>query len=90
MNTESVIVRKVGVSSLGKLVGTVQAIVGLAVGIIAAIVGTVSVVSNSGASVLMNLFCAVGIVLVGLVVYPLVAFLIGWLYAPICSVCLCR
>ena len=88
MTTESVVIRKVGISSLGKLVGTVQAIVGLAIGIVGSIIGTVSVVSSSNESVLMNIFYAIGIMLVGIVVYPLIAFLIGWLYGALVAVVL--
>lgn len=88
MTTETVIVRKVGISSLGKLVGTVQAVVGLAIGIVAAIVGTVSVVSNNGNSLITNLLLSVGVVLLSVVVYPLVAFLIGWLYGALVAVVL--
>ena len=88
MRTESVVIRKVGISSLGKLVGTVQAIVGLAIGIIGAIVGTVSVVSNNENSLGTNILLSIGIVLVGVVVYPLIAFLIGWLYGALVAVVL--
>ena len=88
MATESVVVRKVGISSLGKLVGTVQAIVGLAIGIVASIVGTDSVVSNNENSLITNILLSIGVVLVGVVVYPLVAFLIGWLYGALVAVVL--
>lgn len=88
MATESVVVRKIGISSLGKLVGTVQAVVGLAIGIVAAIVGTVNVVSTSNESLVANILLAIGIVLLSIVVYPLVAFLIGWLYGALVAVVL--
>lgn len=88
MQTESVIVRKIGVSSLGKLVGTVQAIVGLAIGIVASIVGTVNIVSTYSDSFFSNLLLSIGVVLLGVVVYPVVAFMLGWLYGALVAVVL--
>jgi CHASE2 domain-containing sensor protein len=80
---QRLLVQKVGVSSLGKLFGSVNGIVGLAIGLISSIVTTVSVISNNNYSVLTDIFAAVGIVLLGVVVYPLVLFAVGWLYGAI-------
>ena len=79
-------VTRVGVGSLGKLVGIVNAIVALAIGIIASIVTTVGVISNNDFSVLGDVFTALGIALFGLIVYPLLWFAFGWLYGALIAV----
>jgi hypothetical protein len=80
---QKVLVQKVGVSSLGKLFGTVNAIIGVVIGTISAIVSTVSVIANNNYGVLTDIFVSIGIVLLGVVVYPLVLFVVGWLYGAI-------
>lgn len=76
-------ITEVGISSLGKLVGTVNAIVALAVGVVASIVTTVGVISNNNYSTLTDILVSIGIVLVGVIVYPLLAFLVGWVYGAL-------
>lgn len=78
-------IQKVGVGSLGKLFGTVNGIIGLAIGLVSSIVATVGVISNNNYSVLTDIFSAIGIVLVGVVVYPLVLFALGWVYGAIAA-----
>ena len=78
-----ILLQKVGVSSLGKLFGTVNAIIGVIIGTVSAIVTTVSVVANNDYGVLTDVFVAIGITLVGVVVYPLVLFAMGWLYGAV-------
>lgn len=80
---KKLLVQKVGVGSLGKLFGVVNAIIGLIVGTVSAIVSTVSVISNNNYGVITDIFVAIGITLFGVVVYPLVLFAFGWLYGAI-------
>ena len=83
MEGEKVIVRKIGVSSLGKLAGSVQAIIGIAVGVIASVVAVVSVISNNDYGILTDILVSAGIVIASVIVWPLVLFLGGWLYGAL-------
>jgi cell division protein FtsX len=80
---KNVTITKVGVGSLGKLLGAANAIISLIIGIIAAVVSTISVIANNNYSVLQDVFVALGIVFGYVLVLPLVAFAIGWLYGAI-------
>lgn len=77
---------KVGVGSLGKLVGTVNAIVALAIGVIGSIVSTVGVISNNDYNLFVDILVAIGITLMGIVVYPLIGFVFGWLYGALIAI----
>ncbi len=79
----SIIVQKTGVSSIGRLIGTVNLIVGLVVGFLASIVGIVSYLSYNSNGVVADIFISIGILLVGVIVYPLVLFALGWLYGAL-------
>lgn len=76
-------VTRVGVASIGKLFGTVNLIVALAIGIIAAVAGTVAFFNADTYTFFEGLLGAMSIVLTGLVLYPLVAFALGWLYGAL-------
>lgn len=80
---KELVVHKVGVGSLGRLVGTWAAIVGLIVGVLAAIVSVVSVFANNDYSVLGGVFVSVLIVLGWIVLYPVVMFAFGWIQGAI-------
>lgn len=73
-------VTKVGVLSIGKLFGTVNLIVGLAVGIIAAVAGNVAYFGAGEYTFFEGLLGSLAIVLSAIVLYPLVMFALGWLY----------
>lgn len=79
-------ITRIEVGSLAKLVGIVNAIVALALGIISAIVATVGVVSNNDYSILSDVLIAIGIALFGLVIYPLIFFAFGWLYGALIAI----
>lgn len=80
---KEVTITEVGVGSLGKLLGAANAIISLIVGAIAAIVSTLSVIANNNYSLFTDIFVAVGIILAYIIVLPLIAFGIGWLYGAI-------
>lgn len=80
---KEVTIVEVGVGSLGKLLGSANAIIALIIGVISAVVSTVSVIANSHYSALENIFVALGIVLGHLLLLPLIAFALGWLYGAI-------
>lgn len=76
----NITVTKVGVLSIGKLIGTVNVIVGLAIGIIAAIAATVTYLTSNSLGFFEGLLGSLAIVLTAVVLYPLVMFAFGWLY----------
>ena len=84
--TKKISIVKVGVGSLGKLLGTVNAIITLAVGLIGAIVSTVGVISNNDFNLFVDILVSIGIVLFGVIVYPIIGFVFGWLYGALVAV----
>ena len=78
--TKKVNITKVKTGSLAKLIGTLNAIIMLAVGIVFSVTATVAVIANNDFSVLEDVFAALTIVLVGFVIYPLIGFAFGWIY----------
>lgn len=70
-------------TSVAKLVGTLNAIILLAIGIVFAITATVAVISNNDFTILEDILASFAIVMVGMVVYPLVGFAFGWLYGAL-------
>lgn len=83
---KKIMVTHVGAGSIGRLVGTVNAIFALASGIIGSIVAASAVLSANDYGVLGNIGVSVGIVAVGVVVVPLLAFVFGWLYGALIGV----
>lgn len=77
------VIHKVGVGSLGRLIGTWFAIVGLVVGLLSAVVSTVSVFANNSYSILAGIGIGALIVIGWVVVYPVVMYFIGWLQGAI-------
>lgn len=83
---KNVTVTHVGASSIGRLVGTVNAIFALAGGLVASIVAISNVVATHDYSVLMNIGISAAIIIGGIVVMPLFAFVFGWLYGALIGV----
>lgn len=81
----TITVTKVGVLSIGKLFGTVNLIVGLAVGLIAAVGGVVAYFSSGNYEFFEGLLGSLAIILSAIVLYPLVMFAFGWLYGVLAS-----
>lgn len=79
----NITVTKVGVLSIGKLIGTVNLIVGLAIGLIAAVAGTVAYFSAGSYEFFEGLLGMLAIILTAVVLYPLVMFAFGWLYGAL-------
>ncbi len=72
-------VHTIGVVSLGKLIGTYAAIIGLLVGIVSSISGLVAVIANNDYSVLQNIFYSIAILAAGFILVPIVWFILGWI-----------
>ncbi len=81
----SITVTRVGVRSIGKLVGTVNLIVGLAIGLIASISGTITFLSAEAHTFSQGLLGSLAIILAAVVLYPLVMFALGWVYGVLVS-----
>lgn len=81
----SITVTKVGVLSIGKLFGTVNLIVGLAIGFIGAVAGTVAYFSAGSYDFFEGLLGSLAIILSAIVLYPLVMFALGWLYGVLAA-----
>lgn len=82
---KNVTVTKVGVLSIGKLIGTVNVIIALFIGSIAAIVTTTTYLLNSTEGFFDNLLASLAIVLSAVILYPLVMFALGWVYGVVVS-----
>lgn len=79
------LVQKVGIGSLGKLVGTWFAILGLLTGVVASVIAAVTIFDNNSSvllSILYSVLATVGL----LILYPLVWFLVGWIQGAILAV----
>lgn len=83
---QRMVVHKVGVGSLGKLIGTWFAIVAFVIGVIAAVATTISVFEQNDFSVLAGVGYAVLISAGWVLLYPLVMFAVGWLQGAILAV----
>jgi hypothetical protein len=83
---KKLVVHKVGISSLGKLVGVWAAILGLVVGVIGSVVSVVSVFENNNYSVLGGIGVALLVVLGWVIVYPVVMFVVGWVQGAIVAI----
>ena len=79
-------VHTLGVASLGKLVGTYAAILGLLFGIVSAISGVVAVIANNDYSVLEDVLFSIAILVAGFVVAPLIWFALGWIQGALMAV----
>ena len=80
---KKIMVTQVGAASIGRLVGTVNAIFALAAGLVGSIVAIADVVAMNNYSLLMNIGVSVAIIMGGIIVLPLLAFLFGWLYGAL-------
>jgi len=78
-------ITKVGVLSIGKLFGTVNLIIGLAMGIIGAIAGSIAFFGTDSYEFIDGLVGLVAIILSAVVLYPLAVFALGWLYGVLAA-----
>lgn len=83
---QRLVVHKVGVGSLGKLIGTWFAIAGLVIGVISAVVTSVSLFANNSYSILGGVAVAVAVVVGWVVVYPFVMYFLGWLQGAVLAI----
>ena len=82
---KNITVTKVGILSIGKLVGTINVIIALFFGIVASVVVTATYLVNSTDGFVDNLLASLAIILSAVILYPLVMFAFGWLYGVVVS-----
>lgn len=80
---KEVTVTRVGVGSLGRLLGFVNAIVALITGVIAAIVSTANVIASNNLNFWEGVVVSIAVVAGYVILLPLLAFAFGWLYGAI-------
>lgn len=83
---KNITITRVGASSIGRLLGTVNAIVALAAGIISSLVAVAGVVSNQNLSIWQDIGVSMLIVVAGVIVLPILSFIFGWLYGALIGV----
>jgi len=82
---KKLLVRRLGVASVARFVGVIQAIWAFIAGFFVMFGGVAAVVTNQDWNGVEKFFGSVAVVILSLLVAPLVAFLIGWLYGVIIS-----
>ncbi len=80
---KKLVVRKIGVATFGRFIGIANAIIGLVIGVFLGISGTIGVVQEDGWSFFGKLLAVFGVWLGALVLYPIVLFVLGWLYGAV-------
>ena len=78
-----ILVRKLGVGSVAKFVGTANAILALIWGVLLMFAGIVTTVEQADWTVAEKLLGTVWSVLGGLVLVPALGFVSGWLYGAV-------
>ncbi len=84
---KKITVTKVGVGSLGKVVGIVQATIAFIVGLIFTVAAAAGEITDDS-SFVRSLGVSVGIFAIGVVLYPIVAFVIGWIQGVVAAIIL--
>ena len=80
MVAKELTVKKVEAVSIAKLVGALNGIIGVVIGTISAIVAIIGVVSNNDYGIMQDFLISIGILLSGIIVYPIIAYALGWVY----------
>lgn len=78
-----ILVRRLGVASVAKFVGTAHAIWAFIVGFLVLFGGIAAVVEQDGWNVWEKFGGSLAVVIFSVVVFPLIAFLLGWLYGAV-------
>lgn len=84
---KQVTVKKVGVGSLAKVVGITQAVFAFVVGILTSLSVAADVITNS-TSFVQTLGISLWMLGLGAVLYPFVAFIVGWVQGALAALIL--
>ncbi len=80
MATKELTVKKIEAVTVGKMVGAFNGILGVVAGAFSAIVAIISIVANNEYGVMGDIVVSLGILLAGIIVYPIIAYALGWVY----------
>lgn len=80
---KKILVRRLGVASVAKLIGVIQALWGFIAGFIAMFGGIAAVAEQDDWNLFAKIFADIAVVVFSLLVIPLIAFVIGWLYGAV-------
>lgn len=80
---DKITIRRFGVSSVAKYVGVAHAILGVVYGVLALFAGIIAVAEYDDISRWQKVLAGVGVGVGALVVIPVVAFIVGWLYGAV-------
>ncbi len=80
---KKILVRKLGVGSVGRFIGVASAIWALIIGVFVMFGGIAATLEQDQWSVVSKVFGTLGVVVVSLVILPAVAFIWGWLYGAV-------
>jgi hypothetical protein len=78
-----ILVRKLGVSSVARFAGVASAIWFFVVGVFGMFGGIAAVLTEQDWSAVTKIFASLGVVIASLVLLPLFAFVVGWLYGAV-------
>lgn len=80
MAARNVTIQRLEAITIGKLVGAFNGIIGVVMGTLTSIVAVIGVVSNNDYGIGMDILVSICILLSGIIVYPIIAYAIGWIY----------
>ena len=78
-------IKRFEVGSVAKFVGTVNAVISVVVGLIAAFGAIISLIASNEYNGFEAFGLSVAIIAAGILLYPLVMFFIGWLYGALAA-----
>lgn len=76
-------VKHIGIMSFANLIGTWNAILGVFLGVAIAISGSITVVNSGDYGVIGNILLVVGVIVGSIILVPLFAYVVGWLYGAV-------
>ncbi len=80
---KKLIVRKLGVTTVARFVGLAQAVFAVVAGVFIGISSTIAIVQSDDLSDWAKIGATVAAWVAALVLYPFVAFVLGWLYGAV-------
>lgn len=81
---KNITVKKVGVGSVGKIVGVAQATIAFFVGLLATVLVSAGTISE-GSGFVQSLGVSIVYLGLGVIIYPIIAFFVGWLQGAVAA-----
>ncbi|MBW4061695.1 hypothetical protein HJC99_03960 [Candidatus Saccharibacteria bacterium] len=79
---KKILIRKIGVGSFAKYIGVAAALLAVVEGVFSGIAGSVAILSSHW-NMWDKLGSTLGLWVLAIVIYPMLAFLLGWLYGAV-------